>query len=269
MTTEKNSPNNALFHSHLVGDDVWAIDGPVNDLMHLVIGKDKALLVDTGMGFGDLAGEVRRLTKLPVIVVNTHGHPDHAGGNANFEKVFFPNPDQAIREKMCTSEYRMNDLRAFHSETSTQFKEIAPLLLPDKTVELIPFKIGYIFDLGGRQLEVIGLPGHTPGCIALLNSAERMLFSGDSIVQTPVWLYLEHSLPFASYLESLENLSHRQTEFEVIYPGHNPTALQKSAFYDLLECASQIYTHSGNRRMDTYICGGRFAVEICGRFNNI
>ena len=71
--------------------------------------KDKALLVDTGMGVGDLAALVRSLTPLPVIVVNTHGHPDHAGGNGGFDEFFLHPADEPIMKKMCTEEYRQND----------------------------------------------------------------------------------------------------------------------------------------------------------------
>ena len=63
---------------------VQAIIGPANDLMYLVTGSRGAMLVDTGMGIGDLAAQVRQLTDLPLVAVNTHGHPDHAGGNGNF-----------------------------------------------------------------------------------------------------------------------------------------------------------------------------------------
>lgn len=231
---------NTLFNTRLVGDDIWAIDGPVNELMHLVIGETKTLLVDTGMGFGDLESEVRQLSDLPLIVVNTHGHPDHAGGNANFPRVFLPEQDRAIMAAMCTPQFRLDDLRAFHGEDSPEYKMIAPAILPEKAFEILPLEAGHVFDLGGRRFEVIALAGHTPGCMALLNTDERILFSGDSIVQTPVWLYLKHSLPFRVYLESLEKLAERQAEFNTIYPGHNPTCLDKDLFFHLLECARHI-----------------------------
>jgi glyoxylase-like metal-dependent hydrolase (beta-lactamase superfamily II) len=235
----------ALFNSRLVGDDIWAIDGPVNELMHLIIGEKKALLVDTGMGFGNLESEVRRLTYLPLIVVNTHGHPDHAGGNANFPRIYFPEQDRAIMAAMCTPQYRLDDLRAFYGEHAPEYQNIAPSILPEKSFETLPLTAGHVFDLGGRRLEVIALAGHTPGCMALLNTDERILFSGDSIVRTPVWLYLKHSLPFRIYLESMEKLASRQAEFDTIYPGHNPTGLHKEIFFQLLECARHIAANWG------------------------
>jgi glyoxylase-like metal-dependent hydrolase (beta-lactamase superfamily II) len=68
-----------LLKSRQLLEGLWSIDGPANDLMYLVTGTRRAMLVDTGMGLGDLAGMVRGLTDLPLTVVNTHGHPDHAG----------------------------------------------------------------------------------------------------------------------------------------------------------------------------------------------
>ncbi len=67
--------------------------------MYLVIGQDSALLIDTGTGAGNLLECVRTITTLPLIVVNTHGHPDHAGSNYRFEEIYAHSLDfDAIRQ---------------------------------------------------------------------------------------------------------------------------------------------------------------------------
>ena len=71
-----------------IAEKVWCIDDHGGDNMYLVEGKDSALLIDTGTGVADLASFVKTLTQLPVIVVNTHGHPDHSGGNFQYEKIY-------------------------------------------------------------------------------------------------------------------------------------------------------------------------------------
>src|SRR5512143_3650559 len=73
-----------------VAERVWRIDDHGADNMYLVEGKSRALLVDTGLGVARLADFVRTLTTLPVTVVNTPGHPDHAGGNDQFRSVYAP-----------------------------------------------------------------------------------------------------------------------------------------------------------------------------------
>src|SRR5512146_3040002 len=77
----------ARFTATQVTEGVWRIDDAGADNAYLVAGTEKALLVDTGEGKGDLAKLVRTLTRLPLTVVVTHGHPDHAGGVSQFAEV--------------------------------------------------------------------------------------------------------------------------------------------------------------------------------------
>jgi hydroxyacylglutathione hydrolase len=234
-----------FFKTKLIADRIWSIDGSANDLMYLVEGSQKAMLVDTGMGIGNLSDEIRKITDLPLIIVNTHGHPDHAGGNSNFSEVWFPLKDLSIMKTTCKDEYRVQDLKSFHGEQSPVFQHFLAGLVPYKDVVLQPITTGQVFDLGDRQFEVVEIPGHTPGCVGFLNSKEKLFFTGDSIVQTPVWMYLKHSLPFLVYLESLKKVKTREQEFETLFPGHNPTPVGKKLLDDLIECAEEIAQKKG------------------------
>lgn len=233
-----------FYKTRLIGDRIWSIDGCANDLMYLVIGKQKAMLVDTGMGIGNLSEVIKEMTDLPLIVVNTHGHPDHAGGNPNFTEVWISPKDIYIMKKVCSYEYRADDIRAFNAQ-SPDLPHLLSNLIPFKNIVIHSIKHGDVFDLGDRRFEVLEIPGHTPGCIGLLNSSERIFFTGDSIVQTPVWLYLKHSLPFSEYVSSLQRIKDRENEFEILYPGHNPTPLGKEIFYQLFKCAEEIFKNRG------------------------
>ena len=87
------------FQTHPIDDHCWAIDDHGIDVMYLLTGSEHALLIDTGMGIGDLAGLVKTLTDLPVWVVNTHGHVDHVSGNGQFRQVHISTEDlDAIKE---------------------------------------------------------------------------------------------------------------------------------------------------------------------------
>jgi hydroxyacylglutathione hydrolase len=231
------------FQTSLMGEGIWSISGPANDQMYLVLGIEKALLVDTGMGVGDLASLVRSLTPLPVIVVNTHGHPDHAGGNGGFEEAYLHPADDLIMQHMCTNEFRLNDMKSFHGDGSPAFLQMQAGMVHFSEITLHPLREGMIFDLGKRKFEVIEIPGHTPGCVCVLNETEKILFTGDMIVQTPVWMYLKHSLPLRTYLASLQKLQTR--EFKTLFPGHLPAPLGRQNLDDLIACCQEILERPG------------------------
>jgi hydroxyacylglutathione hydrolase len=146
------------FSATEVAEDTWRIDDHGVDNFYLVGGQEKALLIDTGIGGADIMRFVRTLTDLPVVVVNTHGHPDHAGGNAQFAVVHAGEKDFDL-------------IRFFASSDGRGSMEGPPVPAewrytgPENETELVAVGQGFVFDLGGRQLEVIDVPGHTPGGI--------------------------------------------------------------------------------------------------------
>ena len=235
----------AYFTSNQMAEGIWAIHGPVNDLMYLVTGTQRAMLIDTGMGIGDLAREVKKLTDLPLTVVNTHGHPDHAGGNYNFKEVWLPEKDLTIMRTMCSDDFRLSDLKAILGENHPDIQFLLNGMVHSRSYQIRFIQPGQVFDLGEQCFKVVEIPGHTPGSIGLLNSAEKILFSGDTIVATPVWLYLKHSLPVKTYQQSLMKIKEREGEFRTIFPGHPPTPLGIDQLDDLIECAGEILNGSG------------------------
>jgi hydroxyacylglutathione hydrolase len=171
-------------------EGVWKIDENGQANMFLIVGNDKAMLVDSGCGEAGLDATVASLTKLPVIVVNTHGHNDHAMGNSYFSDIY-AHPDDMWTVKGM-------------SGGSEHFTEVSE---------------GYVFDLGGRKLSVIDTPGHTKGSICLLDAENRILVSGDNNGYH-VWLFLAESLSVEEYLVSLERLIARSNEFDLVLLGH-------------------------------------------------
>jgi hydroxyacylglutathione hydrolase len=211
--TEGNSPERKNpFEAQPAEDGVRRIverlEGGLEVNLYLVEGGEKALLIDTGFGSADPAAFVGRLTRLPLTVLNTHGHGDHSGGNARFPAVYA------------------------HPDDFDAVRRIAPG--PD----LLPAREGDVFDLGGRKLEVIDAPGHTAGSIVLLDPAGRRLFAGDTNNEV-VWMFLAECLPLEAYLRSLEKLEARSGEFGAVLPGHGG-ALDRDFFREQLECTRNI-----------------------------
>lgn len=219
-----------------ISSKVWAIEDRRAVNIYLAEGRDSALLIDTGMGVADLMTQVRKLTDKPLIVVNTHGHPDHSGGNYQFAKIYVNDDDSAAARKSATPESRAeaakNMLRGAVPNEAEKYKG------EELKSEFITIRNGYVFNLGGRQIEVIATPGHTPGSICLLDRQNKILFSGDNN-NTAVWLFLPESRPLNIYLMSLQNLAGRMAEFKTLLPGHGIP--KKSDFIpEQIECVKSI-----------------------------
>lgn len=179
-------------------DGLWRIVENKVVNIYVVEGKDSTLVIDTGYGAGDLKAFIGTLTDLPLIVMNTHGHRDHVGGDNQFPRIYAnPKDFDLLRSSIGTREGE---------------EKVCP--------PLIPIQEGHVFDLGDRRLEVVEVPGHTAGSVCLFDTGNKILFAGDHINQV-VWLFLKVCLPLEVYQESLKKVEGRLADFDVIMPGHN------------------------------------------------
>jgi hydroxyacylglutathione hydrolase len=218
------------FTATQVADKTWRIDDHGADNLYLVVGEEKALLIDTGLGGADIVSLVRTLTDLPVVVVNTHGHPDHAGGNSQFAEAYAGEKDFDLIRRFSSRE----EGGAGGPPVPDEWRYAGPT---HETV-LVPVGQGDVFDLGGRQLEVIDVPGHTPGGICLLDRKHKLLFSGDNN-NPQEWMFLEHSRPLEVYLQTLQALEARGDEFDTLLPGHGG-ALDVAFIGEQIQCVRNI-----------------------------
>jgi len=181
--------------------------------MYLVEGKDSALLIDTGFGTADIAEEVAGITSLPFQVANTHGHGDHSGGDMYFSKVYMH------CDAECDARDALNLNKTVLSKEAVEKIE-AKLQGESFGVEFI--SDGFCFDLGGRIIEAIEIPGHTPGCVAFLDKESRIVFSGDCAVKAmDILLVVPQALSLSAYLASMKKLQARRADFDYICTGHD------------------------------------------------
>ena len=154
------------------------------------------------MGEGNLYSIIREITQLPVDVVLTHGHGDHAG--RELKNLI----DHGLKVYMKLDDYEiytgMSNKDALSRESFLELNH------------------GQVFDLGNRELEIIELPGHTPGSIVVLDRKNQLMFSGDSLGSGTIWMQLPHSMPLEEYLGVLKVLEREVADLDdlVIYPGH-------------------------------------------------
>lgn len=214
--------------------DLYAFTAPMEEQIYLLLGNKEAVLIDTGMGIGSLANEVRKITNLPIMVIDTHGHPDHAGGNGEFTEVWMDPKDEKVYEEMVSEEYRINDIRKIFSEPVPEFEQaIVPFLA--KTKHLTE---GQVFDLGNHQLRIIETPGHTPGSVCVYDSISQILFSGDTVSATDQWLYLKHSTSLETYALSLKKLLNLKIKY--LLPGHLPIPVDPKMIMNKMELSMRI-----------------------------
>ena len=156
----------------------------------LLTGSEKALLVDSGRELHTARDIAESLTDLPVMLLNTHADGDHTGSNEQFES-FYMHPDEEAHFR-----------RGGRGGT------------------IIPVREGDILDLGGRELRIIDLPGHTPGSIAVLDVGNRVLVSGDPVQEHGrIFMFGAHR-NMENYIRSLEHLETFTAEFDEIWPSH-------------------------------------------------
>ena len=221
---EKIDQDQDWFEVYRVADEVYAIyePGQFEEVMSfLIVGDDRALLFDTGLGIGDMRRVVSGLTDLDIVVLNSHTHYDHIGGNYQFNTIYGRDTSYT-RGRAAGSD---TDAVAGFLREGWVWKDL-PSNFDAASYRSRPFEItrivdeGDVIDLGGRELEIINTPGHAPDSICLLDRQNRLLFTGDTFYLAPLYTHLEGS-DFDAYADSAERLASLVSEFDSAMTSHN------------------------------------------------
>ncbi len=158
--------------------------------MYIVEGNHKAVLIDTGTKIKDLDKIVASITKKPLMVLVTHVHPDHVGDVDYFPEIYM-NPADTVN---------------------------IPQFMPNYKGKINYLKDGQIIDLGGRQLQVVFTPGHTPGSTTFIDKAAHYGFSGDSFGSGNLLLF---SGTFSQLIATCEKMGAimKKEDIKFLYPG--------------------------------------------------
>jgi glyoxylase-like metal-dependent hydrolase (beta-lactamase superfamily II) len=232
------------FTAKEVGPKIWQISDHGSDNIYLVEGKKKAMLIDNGLGTADLVSYIKTLSTKPLIVVITHGHPDHAGSDYQFEEVYIHPEDAESAKAFNMPETRTASAKTMQGANAPAENEIYKGEVYE--TKLLPVKGGQVFNLGGRKMEVMETPGHTPGGISIIDVKNKILFTGDNN-NSLVWLFLQNCLPLNQYLVTLEKQKARISEFTTIMPGHGP-AMPSDFINDQIECVKGILNGTLERK---------------------
>lgn len=240
---QKNSLQDEITYTCL-GNGIYNFSSPpVGFQQYLVLGKEKALLIDTGIGIGSLKNAIKKITELPIMVINTHGHPDHVGGNAEFDLTLICPADLDVFKQMAGKAFREQDI--FRMPNGSRFLS---QLQPDP-----PTPDGVSdeekIDLGGRMLKIIYTPGHTHGSICIFDEETGTLFSGDNIQAKETALKEWNSSPIETFVNSLHRLE--SLPITKIMGGHKPNINEPELLGKVLRCAQAILDGAKGSKIPT------------------
>jgi len=251
----RDHPRSTWFDIRPLDPGVFLIAEPGHVNSFLVVGDDRAVLLDSGLGVADIKSVADALAGKPVSVVNSHYHFDHSGGNRQFDEIAIhragaellarPAPEGLAEGYMAYTQrlidawpgYRMLDDNYFHLITAdtlirplpADFDPASYTVVPTAATQLLDD--GDVLDLGGRSLRVMHTPGHSPDSICLFDEHNGLLFGGDTINTGPIYAQLEDSdvVAFASSTRRLASLASGVSRLFVCHfmRVDNPPALLK------------------------------------------
>jgi hydroxyacylglutathione hydrolase len=178
---------------HQIDAHTWVGTGHMmaNESLYIVEGNDKAVLIDAGTNIKDLDKIVASITTKPVMLVATHVHPDHTGSSIDYFSEIYINAADTVN---------------------------IPQMMPNYKGEVKYLKDGEIIDLGGRKLEVVFTPAHTPGSTTFIDKVAGYGFSGDSFGSGNLLL----TGNFSTLIATCEKMSAIMEKYGIkyLYPGH-------------------------------------------------
>ncbi len=236
------SPPGDWFAVKQVEPTTWLVSEPGHVNCFLIEGTERAVLIDTGLGMTDISAAVGQITPNPALVVNTHSHSDHRGGNHYFKDVaahplaarplaspvdpgYLAGYLKVAREQLAAYHRALEaDDRFFHLFTATT----RPRELPDDADDWVvpggpapvPLYDGERIDLGNRSLTALHTPGHSADSICLLDERSGLLFAGDTLITGDFWAHTpdtEIEVLAATLRTLADGLA---GQLSAIYPAH-------------------------------------------------
>ena len=206
---------------------IWVIEEPLHSEVvksYLILGSARAVLIDSGMGVGDIRSIVESITTLPIVLLQSHAHNDHIGSSWKFADVSIHSSEANDLAVGQSAERLKNWFAPREMSGPLPASFVAKgYAIPGKSPTSL-IEDGDLVELGGVTLEVLHCPGHSRGLLAFLDRANRNLYSTDVIYLRELYL-LNPDSSVTDYVLTLNRLSAFASEIDRLYPSHGPTPI--------------------------------------------
>ena len=218
---------------------ITVIKSLTGENLYLIIGDDKAVLIDTCIGIKGLKNVVESITDKPLTVLISHGHIDHAPGAPEFDNVYMNEKDIPLYQSMIDLEGRRGYAAIALGEEAFKLNEdeFVPETPDFKFINLMD---GMSFNLGGVTVEAYEYPGHTKGCMVFLIPEERILICGDAC-NNSTFLFDEVCATVSEYEENTKKIAKRlEGKYDRIFLMHMIVDAPVSLFDEMIELCEDI-----------------------------
>ena len=233
--------NDSYTHEKL-SPHLWRIIDSTGVCCYLVAGTERACLLDTTNGLGNIKEYVQCLTDRPVFVVLTHAHLDHMGSSGLFDEVYLNLEDLPVYRFKTSKGHRLLDAERRLKLQVSDISELPPIF--DGAFQ--PLFDGQCFELGGITIQMISVKGHTPGMMCALLKEEAIAIFGDAC-GVAVMLMDEFSSNVSEYRESLLHLKEYETQYDVVYRNHGTFTSPKELLDNVIECCDLVLAGKDDR----------------------
>lgn len=225
---------------------------------YLLLGKDKALLIDTGLGISNIKKVVDEITQLPILVVTTHVHWDHIGGHKYFNDIAvhalekdwllnFPIPLAVVKNNLMKLPFESP--KSFDFDKYEIYRGTPTLVLNDNDV----------IDIGNRKIRVIHTPGHSPGHICFYDLEKNYLFTGDLVYEGKLDAYYPTTDPIA-FKNSIDKI--RNLKISKILPGHHKLNISNNLINEIWNAFEELDKNGNLKQGNGIYKYEKFSIHI-------
>lgn len=224
-----------FFDVENVTDRVYRITMPYV-CCYLVVGEEKAALIDTGWGYGDIKAVAESITDLPITLILSHGHSDHLGSASQFETAYLNQKD--IEMSVSQSQVALRRKLMLRS-VDQDFEEDPDLWQEPRTKPYTPLTEEMTFDLGDLTVQPFDLPGHSQGSMVFILPEERLAIFGDAISH-PTLMVFDSSSTMQEHYEAMVALSEHSHLYDRVLVNHMSYELDKMVLDNNLQLAKAV-----------------------------